>query len=184
MSKLCLKCGYTRQSTDEAPDYACPKCQAVYAKVEAHIATQRKERELVATARTSGDWSGLDPLIKQKELEAIILTTTETVPGFITMAVVNVVSSDYAYAFGAIDEAISGLARNIAGSGRSNQTVAFLKKGRTECLQALRQQALGCNAHAVLGIKFDYEEFSGANNKGVLVVVATGTAVRLQRREN
>lgn len=184
MSKLCLKCGYTRQSADDAPDYACPKCQAVYAKVEAHIATQRKERELVAAARTSNNWSGIDPSIKQKELEAIILTTTETVPGFITTAVARIVSSDYAYAFGAIGESIGGLARNIVGSGRSGVTVAYLKEGRAECLQALRLEALGCNAHAVLGIKFDYEEFSGANNKGILVVVATGTAVRLQRREN
>ena len=35
MGKKCLKCGYERQSTDTAPEYECPRCGAVYAKVEA-----------------------------------------------------------------------------------------------------------------------------------------------------
>lgn len=35
MAKQCLKCGYERQASDRAPDYECPKCGAVYAKVEA-----------------------------------------------------------------------------------------------------------------------------------------------------
>ena len=45
MSKLCRKCGYTRKFEDNAPDYACPKCGAVYAKVEAHLL--RLEQEAV-----------------------------------------------------------------------------------------------------------------------------------------
>ena len=33
--KSCLKCGYTRTPADRAaPGYACPRCRAVYAKVE------------------------------------------------------------------------------------------------------------------------------------------------------
>src|SRR5213596_207230 len=34
-SKACLKCGHTRTSSDSGPDYACPKCGAIYAKLEA-----------------------------------------------------------------------------------------------------------------------------------------------------
>ena len=33
--RKCLKCGYGRASSDVGPDYACPKCGAVYAKLEA-----------------------------------------------------------------------------------------------------------------------------------------------------
>lgn len=29
----CPKCGYTRKPTDTAPDYECPRCGVVYAKV-------------------------------------------------------------------------------------------------------------------------------------------------------
>lgn len=38
MSKECIKCGYVRQPTDTAPDYECPKCGVIYAKVEAALA--------------------------------------------------------------------------------------------------------------------------------------------------
>ena len=35
MGRKCLSCGYERQETDVAPEYECPRCQRVYAKVEA-----------------------------------------------------------------------------------------------------------------------------------------------------
>lgn len=47
----CLKCGHVRQPTDAGPDYACPKCSAVYAKMEAlHQAREdAAEEEAIAT---------------------------------------------------------------------------------------------------------------------------------------
>ena len=54
MGKKCLKCGYERQPSDIAPDYECPKCGAIYAKVEAH--KQKKEsdfKELKSEKKTS-----------------------------------------------------------------------------------------------------------------------------------
>lgn len=32
--RLCRKCGYVRQATDPGPEFSCPSCGAVYAKVE------------------------------------------------------------------------------------------------------------------------------------------------------
>lgn len=37
MGRHCKKCGYERQEGDNAPGYECPKCGAVYAKVEARL---------------------------------------------------------------------------------------------------------------------------------------------------
>ena len=34
MGRKCLKCGYERTSTESVPEYECPKCGAIYAKVE------------------------------------------------------------------------------------------------------------------------------------------------------
>ena len=34
MGKKCLKCGYERKPSDIVPDYECPKCGAIYTKVE------------------------------------------------------------------------------------------------------------------------------------------------------
>ena len=44
MSKTCPKCGYERLESDSAPDYECPKCGAIYAKVEARLAEQSDMR--------------------------------------------------------------------------------------------------------------------------------------------
>ena len=35
MGRKCLNCGYERKHSDLAPEYECPKCGAIYEKVEA-----------------------------------------------------------------------------------------------------------------------------------------------------
>lgn len=44
--KNCLKCGYQRLATDTGPDFSCPKCGAVYAKVEAALAEKIRQNAL------------------------------------------------------------------------------------------------------------------------------------------
>lgn len=36
-----MKCGYERKPSDIAPDYECPKCGAIYSKVEIAKQTQQ-----------------------------------------------------------------------------------------------------------------------------------------------
>ena len=157
---------------------------AVYSKVEAVVASQKVVQDKVAFAKKTGNWTGIDPQYVLQEAAKIILSTTSDAPGCKVLNSVGIVSADYAYAFGALFESVAGLARNIAGSGTSGKTTTFLREGRAEVLNALRFQALDMQADAIIGIKIDYEEFSGANNQGVLVVTATGTAVRVVPFEN
>lgn len=42
----CKKCGYERKESDIAPDYECPNCGAIYAKVEARIKKEAEELKL------------------------------------------------------------------------------------------------------------------------------------------
>ena len=63
MGKKCLKCGYERQEGDIAPAYECPKCGAVYAKVEAAIqkvkeqeSEKRREREAKEQEEAEERW--------------------------------------------------------------------------------------------------------------------------------
>ena len=174
---VCRKCGYTRQSVDAGPNYACPKCQAVYAKLDQLYQAQIDEEALIRRAKETGDWSGINPAVIRNEASKIMLSTTPILPGHIAVKVIDVVSADYAFAFGALFEAVGGLARNLVGSGKSGQTINFLREGRNEVLNALRYSALDIGATAIIGLKIDYEEFSGANNQGIIVVTATGTAV-------
>lgn len=50
--KNCLKCGYQRLPTDIGPDSACPKCGAIYVKVE--VALAEKLRQQAETQKTMG----------------------------------------------------------------------------------------------------------------------------------
>lgn len=45
MTVICKKCGYERQASDMAPEYQCPKCGAIYAKVDAYLKRQPLEKQ-------------------------------------------------------------------------------------------------------------------------------------------
>jgi uncharacterized membrane protein/predicted RNA-binding Zn-ribbon protein involved in translation (DUF1610 family) len=47
-ARECLKCGYLRESAEPAPEYACPQCGAVYAKLEAIRLADLEAREIEA----------------------------------------------------------------------------------------------------------------------------------------
>jgi len=44
--ETCLRCDYARADADEGPDYACPKCGAVYARMWAARKANEQAREL------------------------------------------------------------------------------------------------------------------------------------------
>jgi predicted RNA-binding Zn-ribbon protein involved in translation (DUF1610 family) len=43
MAKICKKCGYERHISDKSPEYECPKCGAIYAKVDAFLEKEKVE---------------------------------------------------------------------------------------------------------------------------------------------
>lgn len=204
-----LKCGQLQPNT-KPPPLACPRCGAVYAKLEAlaadgklirpavvlsehdreaarAAAAERQSQEAafqrtayaqrLQAARTTGNWAGFGADVIAEEARRVALVTTDTLPGAQIVRACGIVVGDFAYAYGALFEEFGGLMRNLAGSGQSPLTTKKLQEGREHCLSQLRLKALDVGANAVLGVRFDYEEFSGANNKGVTVVSASGTAV-------
>ena len=46
MGRKCLKCGYERLASDVAPEYECPSCGAIYAKVEAALNKSSSDSDL------------------------------------------------------------------------------------------------------------------------------------------
>ena len=63
--------------------------------------------------------------------------------------------------------------------GRSKALQDALRDGRKTVLFELRREAFSVNADAVIGVDLDYQEISGGS-KGMLMLVANGTAVRLK----
>lgn len=54
--RKCLKCGYVRKQADMAPDYECPGCGAVYAKVEAFFLAKQESCVNGESQRQTGQY--------------------------------------------------------------------------------------------------------------------------------
>ena len=68
--------------------------------------------------------------------------------------------------------------RDIVG-GRSGAYEDELRKAREIALREMQEQAAALGANAVIGIDLDYESIQTGSSGGMLMVSASGTAVRL-----
>ena len=106
----------------------------------------------------------------------MIFTTTSTVEGREVDRYLGVVFGDAVLGVNVFKDFLGGL-RDIIG-GRSGTYERELGSARDTALANLSQQAAAVGADAVLGIDIDYEVL-GTNN-GMLMVSASGTAVKLK----
>ncbi|MFN3985717.1 MAG: heavy metal-binding domain-containing protein [Rhodocyclaceae bacterium] len=174
----CPKCQHVRQPIDPGPEYECPKCGVVYAKVFGAQALQEQIRK----ARISEDWSNIPPEFVPRERVASLVagmpaTTTNTIPGREIDAVIDVVSAECAYGMNLLKDFFVGVS-DVVG-GRSATTQSILREARRKVMAELRAEVFSVGGNAIIGIDLDYSEFSGGG-KSMLFVVATGTAVRLK----
>ena len=105
------------------------------------------------------------------------LVTTHSVPGRETREALGIVSAECVLGINIFRDVLGGL-RDIVG-GRSGTHQKALREARETCLHELAEQASALRADAVVGVDLDYSEISGGG-KGMLLLVASGTAVRLR----
>ena len=109
----------------------------------------------------------------------MILTTTPTIEGRTIVEYKGVVFGEVIAGVDFLKD-IAASIRNFVG-GRSASYEDELIKARSEAMAELRERAELMEADAVVGIDIDYEVL-GANN-GMLMVTASGSAVRLNTKE-
>jgi uncharacterized protein YbjQ (UPF0145 family) len=178
MSELqCPKCGHVNPAATGDPLDACPACGLIYARYDDAAAL----RDRVNRARSSGDWSGIprqhipDALVAEVAAR-LPVTTTPTLPGRMIAQAVDVVSAECAYGMNVLKDFFAGVT-DVVG-GRSGSTQRVLRDARRQVMAELRAEAFALDADAVVGVRLDFNEFSGGG-KSMLFVVATGTAVKL-----
>lgn len=174
--QVCPKCGYVRSPEDAAPESECPRCGVIYAKAGHKRSLTEMRLDHAQSVGHLWDMSADD---REKIVAGVALATTEHVHGRVIAKSFGVVFGESGLAFGAIEEIVGGAFRNIAGTGHSGRMTSRLHQVRQEALVNLRASAVVMGGDAVVGVRVDVEEFSGANGRGILVVVASGTAVRL-----
>lgn len=118
---------------------------------------------------------------KEKLIRSIALTTAPSLEGFRVMKTLDVIAAECVLGVSIVREAFASLT-DIAG-GRSKSIQKSLAEAKMMCLYELRKQAFELGGNAVIAVDLDYSEISGGG-KSMMFLVASGTAVQIQRLEN
>ncbi len=105
----------------------------------------------------------------------MITTTTNTIEGKPVQQYLGVVSAETIIGANIFKDLFAGI-RDIVG-GRSATYEKVIDEARTNAMAEMVQKAQNMGANAVIGIDLDFETVG--TNGSMLVVVATGTAVRI-----
>ena len=103
----------------------------------------------------------------------MIVSTTTTIEGRPVQEYLGVVAGETVLGANVFRD-VGAAFRNITG-GRAEGYEKELRKGRDTAIAEMAAQAEALGANAVIGVDIDYENV----NQGMLMVTASGTAVRL-----
>ena len=106
----------------------------------------------------------------------MITTTTNTIEGSQIREYIGLVTGEAIMGANVFRDFMAGITDLIG--GRSDAYESKLADARETALQEMQDLARQQGANAVVGIDIDYEVL-GANN-GMLMVTATGTAVKIE----
>ena len=146
--------------------------------------TKENEKKLqeinvqIDSARQKGDWSNISDEAREIALSDIVLTTSMFVANREIDYEFDVITYECAYGMNIFRDLFASV-RDIVG-GRSKAVETVLRDARVAAMRGIREEALDIGADAVIAIDLDYSELSGGGKGGMLVAIATGTAVKLK----
>lgn len=103
----------------------------------------------------------------------MIITTTPTIEGKQIVEYKGLVFGEVVSGANFIRDFLAGITDIIG--GRSGAYESKLNGARKEALEELAKEAQKVGANAVVGVSMEYQSMGG--DKGMFIVVATGTAV-------
>ena len=107
----------------------------------------------------------------------MLMTTTMTVEGRRVEEYLGIVQGEAILGANIFRDFFAGI-RDIVG-GRSGAYEGELRKARDIALREMQEQAAAMGANAIIGIDLDYETIQPGGSGNMLMVSASGTAVRL-----
>jgi len=108
----------------------------------------------------------------------MILTTTDVIQGAVIEAYLGIVTAEVVYGSNALRDFFAGI-RDIIG-GRTGSYERVFERGQHDALAELEQRALRLGANAVIGIELDTGTINVDQSGVLLLITATGTAVKLR----
>lgn len=108
----------------------------------------------------------------------MILTTTDVIQGGVVDAYLGIVTAEVVYGSNALRDFFAGI-RDIIG-GRTAAYERVFERGQKDALAELQQRAERLGANAVIGICINTDTINVDESGVLLLITATGTAIRLQ----
>lgn len=105
----------------------------------------------------------------------MILSTTNTIDGKPVNDYLGIVTGETIIGANIFKDFFASI-RDVVG-GRSGSYERVLREAKDTALKEMKEEAIKLNANAVIGIDLDYETVG--KNGGMLMVTASGTAVKL-----
>lgn len=107
----------------------------------------------------------------------MILTTTDIIQGAVVETYLGIVTAEVVYGSNAVRDFFAGI-RDIIG-GRTGSYERVFERGQQDALAELEQRALRLGANAVIGIELDTSTINLDSSGVLLLITATGTAVKI-----
>jgi uncharacterized protein YbjQ (UPF0145 family) len=107
----------------------------------------------------------------------MILTTTSTIQGLEVYEYLGVVTGEAILGANIFRDLFAGI-RDIVG-GRAGSYEKELRRARDIAMQEMQDQARRLGANAVVGIDIDYETINIQDGGSMMMVTASGTAMRV-----
>lgn len=108
-----------------------------------------------------------------------VILTTETTSNLKVLKRLDVITAECAYGMNIFKDLFASITDIFGGRNKSIQNT--LKDARKNVLAELQKEAFSLGANTVVGIDLDYSEISGGGKMGMLFIVASGTAVIVER---
>jgi uncharacterized protein YbjQ (UPF0145 family) len=108
----------------------------------------------------------------------MILSTTDGIQGAVVEEYLGIVTAEVVYGSNALRDFFAGI-RDIVG-GRTGGYERVFERGHQDAIVELERRADRLGADAVIGIEFDTGSINVDETGALLLITATGTAVRLQ----
>lgn len=108
----------------------------------------------------------------------MIFSTTDVIQGAIVEAYIGVVTAEVVYGSNAIRDFFAGI-RDVIG-GRTASYERVFERGQRDAIDELGKRAEKLGANAVIGIRIDTGTINIDESGAMMLITATGTAVRLQ----
>ncbi|MGQ4647650.1 heavy metal-binding domain-containing protein [Lyngbya aestuarii] len=108
----------------------------------------------------------------------MIVTTTDVIQGAVVETYLGIVTAEVVYGTNALRDLFAGI-RDFIG-GRTGSYERVFEKGQLKAIKELEERAQQLGADAVIGIKLDTGTINVDQTGALLLITATGTAVKLQ----